>query len=70
MYEPKYCRLFKATLEKESDGWQLRSIAVYDSRKDRFLLIGSLYGPILYEEIKDKILMAFAQDAEFEQQAQ
>ncbi|MEC1722496.1 hypothetical protein [Schinkia azotoformans] len=67
MHEPKYCRLFKATLEKESD-WTIRSIAVYDSRKDRFLTVGSLYAPILYEEIKNKILQAFEQDAEFEQQ--
>ncbi len=67
MHEPKYCRLFKATLEKESD-WTIQSIAVYDSRKDRFLTVGSLYAPVLYEEIKNNILQAFEQDAGFEQQ--
>lgn len=67
MHEPKYCRLFKATLEREND-WMIRSIAVYDSRKDRFLTVGSLYAPILYEEIKNNLLQAFDQDAGFEQQ--
>lgn len=67
MHEPKYCRLFKATLEKESD-WIIRSIAVFDTRKDKFLTVGSLYAPILYEEIKYKLLQAFEQDAGFKQQ--
>lgn len=67
MHEPKYCRLFKAALEKESD-WRIRSIAVYDSRKDRFLTVGSLFAPVLYEEIKNEILMAFDQNTELEQQ--
>ncbi len=66
MHEPQYCRLFKATLEKGNDGWLLRSIAVYDFRKERFLTVGSLYAPFLYEEIKNKILTAFDQDTEFE----
>lgn len=73
MYEPKYCRLFKAALEKENENksesdWRIRSIAVYDSRKDRFLTVGSLFAPVLYEEIKNEILMAFDQNTELEQQ--
>lgn len=61
MHEPKYCRLFKATLEKEGE-WIITSIAVYDTQKDRFLTVGSLYAPIVYEEVKYKILQTFDQE--------
>lgn len=65
--EPNYCRLYKAILEKENE-WVIRSLVVYDMHKEKFLTVGSLYPPLLYEEIKDKILDTLGHNTEFEQQ--
>lgn len=66
--EPEYCRLYKAILEKEVE-WSIQSIAVYDIHKEKFLAVGSLYAPVLYEEIKFKILRSFSQDTMVEDRA-
>ena len=65
--EPKYCSFYKAILEKERGGeWTVRAVTVYDWNKDRFLSVGTLYAPILYEEIKNKIVYSLCQNPEFE----
>lgn len=66
--EPEYCRLYKATLTKDVE-WSIQSIAAYDIHKEKFLSVGSLYAPVLYEEIKFKILRSLNQDTIVERRA-